>query len=266
MTKGGLLLPLNAADTYRSPSQRVRVATEAWVAGSLSCPARGVPRLRPQPNNTPAADFACPSCREEFELKGTGGRFGRSLPDGAYRTMVARVASGNGANLMLLQYGTSPMAVRNLEVIPRHFLVPGMVVARKPLAAQARRAGWVGCNIRLDLIPASGRIALVIDGCWQPAVTVLRSWHRTVFLREARDTMARGWLLDVLRCVDRIPEPEFELADLYSFDVELKRRYPDNNNIRPKIRQQVQRLISAGYLRRVEPGRYRKTTIQGLAG
>lgn len=68
----------------------------------------------------------------------------------------------------------------------------------------------------------------------------------------------RGWILDVLTCVEKIQEKEFTLAQLYSFENELKHKHPNNCFIKDKIRQQLQYLRKQGLIELISPGRYRK--------
>jgi len=51
-----------------------------------------------------------------------------------------------------------------------------------------------------------------------------------------------------MKCVDEIGKSEFTLEDVYAFENALKLVYPDKNNVRPKIRQQLQVLRDRGYL------------------
>ena len=69
---------------------------------------------------------------------------------------------------------------------------------------------------------------------------------------------ARGWLLDVLTCVERMPDASFTLAEIYEFEDELSMKHPDNHNVRAKIRQQLQLLRDKGVIEFVQPGKYRK--------
>ena len=69
---------------------------------------------------------------------------------------------------------------------------------------------------------------------------------------------ARGWLLDVLSCVERISNTCFTLSQDYAFEDELSAKHPDNNNVRAKIRQQLQLLRDRGFIEFVRPGEYRK--------
>ena len=65
----------------------------------------------------------------------------------------------------------------------------------------------------------------------------------------------RGWLADVLSCVERLFST-FTIDDMYGFEEELATRHPENHNIRPKIRQQLQVLRDLGLVKFVTPGLY----------
>ena len=64
-------------------------------------------------------------------------------------------------------------------------------------------------------------------------------------------------MIDVLKCVEEIGLPSFTLDDVYAHEARLRSIYPGNNNIRPKIRQQLQVLRDRGLLDFVGRGRYR---------
>jgi type II restriction enzyme len=81
--------------------------------------------------------------------------------------------------------------------------------------------------------------------------------EKTLFLREEKEISARGWLLDVMRCVERIGKREFILDDVYKFEDELRMLYQENKHIKDKIRQQLQTLRDKGYLDFVSRGHYR---------
>jgi len=126
---------------------------------------------------------------------------------------------------------------------------------RAPLKPTARRAGWVGCNIVLDRVPASGRIFAVRNASPIDPSEVRSEWRRFAFARKF-DVGRRGWLVDVLACVQSIGKSAFTLDEVYQFEAELSRLHPDNRNIRPKIRQQLQILRDKGIMRFVSPGGY----------
>ena len=70
---------------------------------------------------------------------------------------------------------------------------------------------------------------------------------------------ARGWLLAVMRAVEAVGRPEFTLDEVYAHEAALSALYPDNNNVRPKIRQQLQVLRDRGWLPFNGRGTYRRT-------
>ena len=222
----------------------------------LFCPNCGAANVSQFAGNRPVADFHCPSCREEYELKSQKHRFGPKIADGAFRTMCERVASANNPSLILMNYDPIRLTVTNVFFVPKHFFVREIIEERRPLAATARRAGWIGCNILLGEIPPAGKIDLVRDGQQIPKSLVLERWRATCFLRDRAET-ARGWLVEVMKCVDLIGRSEFTLADVYAQEVRLHELYPGNQNVRPKIRQQLQVLRDQGYLEFLGQGRYR---------
>ena len=242
--------------SYTSGSQSARAWTERWVHDWVYCPNCGSPRITAFPNNSPVADFFCVSCKDEYELKSQKSMFGKKVLDGSFRTKCDRLAASNNPNLFLLNYDLKQLSVTNLLVVPKHFFVREIIEERKPLAPTARRAGWVGSNILLNQIPQSGKIFIVRNGAPEPKDSVLAKWNGTLFLRD-QEQEARGWLIEVMRCVETVGKSEFQLGDIYAFEDELGRLYPGNRNVRPKIRQQLQFLRDRGYLDFISRGYYR---------
>ena len=241
---------------YASGSQSARTWTEAWVQAWAYCPHCGSAKISQFPNNRPVADFLCASCNEEFELKSKKDKFGPKVSDGAYKTKCERLAASNNPNLLLMNYDRTSLAVVNLFIVPKHFFVPEIIQERKPLAATARRAGWIGSNILLSKVPESGKIHIVQNGVVRPKELVLEEWQKTLFLR-SKSLEARGWLLDVLKCLELLGKREFTLEEAYAFDRHLGDLYPGNQNVRPKIRQQLQYLRDRGFIEFVSRGSYR---------
>jgi type II restriction enzyme len=244
---------------YKSGSQSARAWTERWVRDWVYCPNCGSPKINPFPNNSPVADFLCLACREEYELKSQKTVFGEKILDGSFRTKCARLAASNNPSLFLLNYDLKQLSVTNLFVIPKHFFVREIIAERKPLGPAARRAGWVGSHILLNQIPQSGKIFIVRAGQPEPKESVLAKWHRTLFLRD-QGQEARGWLIEVMKCVEAIDKRDFQIEDVYAFEGRLSRLYPGNRNVKPKIRQQLQFLRDRGYLDFVSRGYYRLRT------
>ena len=170
--------------------------------------------------------------------------------------MMERLNSNNQPNLFLLSYHPINLAVLDFLVVPKHFFIPQIIEKRKPLKSTARRAGWVGCNINLGLIPQKGRIYYVHEKQKVSKETILHNWVDMLFLREERIT-GRGWVLDVMHCIDQLDKKDFTLEELYRFEKELSARHPANRHVRDKIRQQLQILRDQGYLEFVGRGGYR---------
>jgi len=242
---------------YRSNSQKARILSEDWVRRQVYCPNCGNPTVSQYPNNQPVADFCCRKCREDYELKSKQNNIGTRVVDGAYRTIMERLRSDENPNLFLLSYDLERSIVRSFLVVPKHYFVPDIIEKRKPLAATARRAGWVGCNIVLRDLPTSGRIYFVRDGIVQSSRSVRSQWQKTLFLRDEKEAESRGWTVDVMRCIDKLGRTAFTLNDIYAFERELSDRHPANRHVKDKIRQQLQVLRDKGYLEFSGRGRYR---------
>lgn len=251
-------LSFNSALTagYSSSSQKVRILTEDWVAKSIFCPNCGEQDIEKYGNNKPVADFYCDKCREDYELKSKRDSIGSKIVDGAYGTMIERLEESHNPNFFLLNYSLSDLTVNDFFVIPKHFFVLKIIEERKPLSPTACRAGWVGCNILLNRIPQTGKIFFVKNRKIESKENVVAEWKKTLFLREEKEVSAKGWLLDIMRCVDKFGKREFVLDDIYKYEVELRRLHPDNNHIRDKIRQQLQVLRDNGYLKFSGRGEY----------
>lgn len=248
---------LSIAADYHSPAQRTRVLTESWVSENMFCPRCGRAGIQHFSNNRPVADFFCPDCRNEYELKSKNGRLGASIADGAYTTMIRRISSNNNPDFFFMSYSQADWTVRDLILIPKHFFWSGIIEKRKPLSPDARRTGWVGCNILLDQIPEQGRISIIKNGIVREKDHVLSEVRDSASL--ITDNLeSRGWLFDVLNCVNRIPKDVFFLEDAYGFESVLSEKHPENHNIRPKIRQQLQVLRDKGLIVFLGKGRYQK--------
>ena len=247
----------SAESGYHSASQKARVLTEKWVEQNMFCPRCGNPRMKHFENNRPVADFYCESCQNEFELKSKSGKLGNKIPDGAYDTMIQRIKSNNNPDFLFMSYSAKELRVTDFIVVPKCFFVPQMIERRKPLAENTRRAGWVGCNILIDQVPEQARISVVSAGCVSNPQTVVEKMEKINRLAVC-DINSRDWIVDILQCVNAIPKREFELGEVYAFEHELQIRHPQNNNIKAKIRQQLQLLRDKGFVEFLGSGHYRK--------
>lgn len=240
-------------DRYKSAAQRARVFSEDWIENNFKCP-QCSDSLRRTPNNTQALDFLCRTCTQGFELKSKKGKFGHTIPDGAYASMLSRIKSGQATNLILLGY-TENYVTKSVLVIPNRFLIEEIIVPRKPLGEHCRRAGWQGCNTHIGLLPPEGRVVCVRDFKATPQDEIRKNWERTAFLEDG-DGNSRSWLAVTMGIVSRIRSENFTLAEVYCAETELARLFPNNRNIRAKVRQQLQILRDKGWLSFLGNGRY----------
>jgi type II restriction enzyme len=252
----------NLVKGYSSNSQITRILTEEWVKKNSYCPCCGNLPLNEFPNNRPVADFYCDNCSEEFELKSKSGNLSKTVSDGAYSTMIQRINSNKNPNFFFLTY-SKQWSVNNFLIIPKHFFTTAIIIKRNALSETARRAGWIGCNIDISNIAEAGRVFLVKDSKVVNKTIVKKSFNKTLFLRK-KDGDAKGWILDLMKCVDSIPRYNFSLEDVYKFEAKLKLKHPNNNFIKDKIRQQLQILRDKGIIEFAGRGNYKKVSNEKI--
>jgi type II restriction enzyme len=251
-----LHLPTAGLDRYKSASQRARIGTESWGAANFFCPACESPRLRSATQGTAAIDYFCPSCDSPFQLKSQSRPLGSRIVDAAYSEMKRAILEDRTPNLFVLHYDLDTWVVRTVLLVPHFAFALSALERRKPLAATARRAGWVGCNILLEKIPAHARIPVVNEGTPQTAQQVRASYNQLRPL-EKLHVEKRGWTLDVLQVVQSLGKTDFTLADVYEHAGDLAKLHPKNAHVRDKIRQQLQVLRDFGLLDFLGGGSYR---------
>ena len=247
---------LDVAAGYKSKSQIARIITEHWVHANIFCPSCGNSSLDCLPNNSLVADFKCPSCAAEYELKSQKAKLIKRVVDGAFDSMISRINSNNSPHFFLMHYSSS-LQVCNFFAIPSHYFIDDIIEKRRPLGPHARRAGWTGCNILIQNIPKAGKIFYVKNGRVELKSKVLRNWSTTLFIAN-QQKQSRGWTIQILRILDRIGKKEFSLKEVYEFEDELKEKFPLNNFIKDKIRQQLQLLRDQGYIEFRGQGHYLK--------
>ncbi len=240
---------------YRSKAQIARVVTENWCATYMYCPACTSNSLTQAPNNCPGIDFTCPKCTLAYQLKSQKLALKNRVVDAGYDAMIRAIRSERIPNLLLLRYSPA-WSVIDLLLVPSFFFTESAIEKRKPLSVTARRAGWVGCNILLGNIPIDGRITVVSASVVVNPIQVRQEYERIRPLSKLKGEM-RGWTLDVLNILRKVGTQDISLSDVYAFERHLQGIHPNNNNIRAKIRQQLQALRDLGFLSFEGNGRYR---------
>ena len=251
-----LSFDLYGLEKYHSKSQIARITTEKWVKENAFCPACGFASLLKLENNSPVADFCCSDCKIEYELKSKLGFWSSKIVDGAYEKVIERIYSDNNPSLLLLNYSES-YRVTDFIAIPGYFFSESIIEKRKALSINARRAGWIGCNILYHQIPIDGQVSIVKEGVEIEKSIAIKNWKKTSFVKKI-EIDKRGWVFDVLGVLARIQNVEFSLKDIYKFENELHEKHSENNNIKDKIRQQLQILRDKGYIKFLGQGNYRK--------
>ena len=239
---------------YTSSSQKTRVMTEPWYLNNGYC-INCFNNLSAFENNSPVADFYCSECKEEFELKSKRGMVSKKIVDGAYQTMIQRVNSNNNPNLIFLNYNTD-LIVEDIIAIPKYFFTERIIEKRKPLSVNAKRAGWVGCNVLYSEIPEIGKIFLVKNKIVVDKSVVKSNWGNSKKFK-IDNLEKRGWTLEVLNIVDKLNK-EFSLQDVYKNEERMKVLFPENNHIKDKLRQQLQILRDKTYIEFLGDGKYKK--------
>lgn len=241
---------------YKSQSQKIRIMSESWICSNMFCPCCGNSYISQLQNNLPVADMQCLKCGEIFELKSKQGKIGKKINDGAYTTMIERITSITNPDLFVMQY-SSNYYVTDLILIPKFFFTPQIIERRKPLSSTAKRAGWTGCNILYSDIPNQGKISIITNGIIKSLNEVVNQYSHIKKLN-TQNIDSRGWLMDVMNCINEITNNEFSLKEIYEYTEILKRKHIYNNNIEAKIRQQLQILRDKGFIEFIERGHYRK--------
>jgi len=252
-------LDTTVAEGYTSKAQRSRVITESWAEENLYCLNCDADRVEAHRPGKRVEDFLCPSCDRRIQLKASRGGHGRRVANSAYDAKMEAIESNTAPDYAFMGFDPDAWRVTDLFYVPGHFMTPSVVEKRNPLSSDARRSGWVGSYIRLDRIPGAGRIGVVTDGSAISRSEAREQFEHTAFLAE-KGAETRGWTAAVMDCIDELDlerGERFQLADVYAFDDRLGEMYPDNNNVRAKIRQQLQVLRDQGYIEFLGNGEYR---------
>ncbi|MBE3091907.1 MAG: restriction endonuclease [Candidatus Atribacteria bacterium] len=245
----------NVLEKYHSKSQIARILSENWFEKEMYCPNCLHEELIKNPNNTKVTDFVCDYCNNEFQLKAQSKPFYSKVVDGAFYPMINSIQQNATPNFSFMEYSFENWKVQNLFFIPKFFFTPSIIEKRKPLSTNARRSGWIGCNVLLSKIPELGKIKVIENEMHFPEKEVQRNWKRLSFM-DKEHAGKRAWLSDILYCIQQLNKKEFTLDEMYNWEDYLSKLHPKNYNIKPKIRQQLQMLRDGGILEFKSRGAY----------
>ena len=210
---------------YASRTQQARRISEDWVARHAYCLRCESGELTPTPANTETCDFVCPQCDHGYELKSKCGAFTTRVVDGAYGAMLRTIRANRTPTFLLLEYS-------------RDWSITGFTA------------------IHHSLITESSIVAIIINERIEPPAQVRGSFRKLESLSQLSHER-RNWAAIMLNLIRKLPEDSFKLSDVYKFEDQLKLIFPGNNNVKPKIRQQLQVLRDAGILTFLGGGKYR---------
>lgn len=123
---------------WKNPSRLMGEACERYVVQEVRCP-RCTGTFVRFPTNEKFKDIYCNHCFQSFQIK--KGKDTNCLLGGDYFTTINNLKQVDF--LVVKPSGTFH--------IPHERIKKHMVVPRKPLSANARRAGWRGCVLRFPL-------------------------------------------------------------------------------------------------------------------
>jgi len=250
-------LDIDLASNYKNASQQARVLTEDWVKKNLYCIRCGTPNLNKTSNNTHVKDFICSFCSASYELKSSKTKFLSRVVDGEYHTMIDVIETYRTPDFIFMEYDKSNWLVKNLFIVPNHFFSPSIIEERPALSQTARRSGWIGCNILIDRIPIDGKIYIIQNSQIFAKDLIINQFNKMSFLNQEK-IASRGWIYDILNCINNIGREEFTIKEIYAFEEELKIKHPNNSRIKDKIRQQLQFLRDKNIISFLGNGRYIK--------
>ncbi len=240
---------------YHSKSQIARVLTENWVEKEMYCPSCLNEELGRNTNNTKVIDFTCNNCYNSFQLKSQSNKFYSRVVDGAFNPMVKLIRSKINPNFFFMQYSNTDWEIKKLFLIPKFFFSEQIIEKRKPLSENARRSGWIGCNILLSKLPDFGKISIIDNIEVISKKEVRRNWKKLSFLNK-ENPEKRAWISDILVCIEKLNKKEFTLEEIYDYEEYLKKIHPNNYHIKEKIRQQLQVLRERNILEFKSRGYY----------
>ena len=241
--------------SYKNNSQKIRVMSEKWTEKNIFCPNCGS-KISGLDNNKKVSDFLCEECLENFEQKASKKKFKGKVIAWWYNSYIKRFKENNKPNFFFLHYLDWIYSINDFFVVPKYFFVSEIIEKRKN--GLKNRPNYYMCNILFDRIPNSWKIYYIEDWKEISKEKVLEKWQKTAFLKDIKKDNLKGWILDIMNCIESLNKEKFSLKEIYDFEKNLEILHPENKNIKAKIRQQLQFLRDKWYLEFLEKrGNYR---------
>lgn len=237
-------------------TQAIKMLSEFWTANNIFCPICWSALIQHKIDK-PVNDLFCRDCKADFELKSSKGNLGKTIPWWAYEIMIKEMID-NPMHLFVLKY-SEDYTIKNFLVVPKYFFIPEIIQKRNTSKVKQKNWKirlWTWWNILFDKIPEGWKIHYIENWKYKTRTEILNEWEKIKFLEKEKST-SKGWIFDIMIYIEKLNKKEFTLDEIYSFEHELKLKHPENNNIKPKIRQQLQFLRDKWYLEFLEKGNYR---------
>ena len=136
---------------WKKKSRIYGESIEDWISDELTCrECEGA--LKKKPVNCKGIDHECSNCGETYQVKAQGKKF--TFKDDAIKIMGAeynttlKTISKENPNFFLVNYEEKDNIIKEVLYIPRKHISKDVVIPRKKLSENARRAGWQGCYLR----------------------------------------------------------------------------------------------------------------------
>jgi type II restriction enzyme len=191
-------------------------------------------------------------------LKSQQKSFGARIAGASYQAAANAITENQSPSIVLLQYDKKSWFVTNVLMIHSKCLTEDSIIKRKGLSSRAERKGWIGYDLLLGNTLRTGRVPVVVHGKVIERDFVIRSWKAAEKLAQSIGSLT-GWNRDVMWYIDQLGT-SFSLEDVCAMESKWARRYPNNQNIRAKIRQQLQFLRNKGLVVFNGGGKYTRTS------
>lgn len=225
-----------------SKKQIIKAITEHWTANNIFCPICWS-ALDKHKTDKPINDLFCIDCKNDFELKSEKWKFAKKIPWGSYDKAIQTIEE-KPMHLFVLKY-SDDFTITNFLVVPKYFFTKDIIVKRPK--ALKNRPNYFMSDIDFSAIPESWKIHYIQNGTYKTRTQILQEWEKIKFL-ENEKLESKWWIFDIMKCIEKLNKKEFSLQEMYSFEKDLQNLYPENKNIKPKIRQQLQFLRDKWYL------------------
>lgn len=231
--------------------QIIKIITEHWTENNIFCPVCGN-FLEKHKTDKPINDLFCPKCKNDFELKSKHWEIGKKLPAWNYEKAILQMET-KPMHLFILKY-SDDFTITDFLLVPKYFFTKDILVKRPK--ALKNRPNYFMSDIDFSSIPESWKIYYLKNRTYKTKTEILKDFQKIRFLENEKQS-SKWWIFDIMKCIEKLNKKEFSLQEIYTFENHLKEKYPQNNFIKDKIRQQLQFLRNKKFLEFLWNWKYR---------